>query len=114
MQILAPELSDEMMKEFLDLDNPMILTLHVQSIDQTKAIKEIKSKITELDRGKIEEQKKAVRAGYDMDVLPSDLVTYGSDAKRLLEDLQGRNERTEIFTRKTSCTTKRLKNGLVT
>ncbi len=98
MQILAPEISDEMMKEFLDLDHPMVLTLHVQSIDQTKAIKEIKSKITELDRGKIEEQKKAVRAGYDMDVLPSDLVTYGSDAKRLLEDLQGRNERMFLVT----------------
>ena len=29
---------------------------------------------------KIEEQKRAVRSGYDMDVLPSDLVTYGEEA----------------------------------
>ena len=98
LQILAPELSDKMLADFLDLDLPLVLNLHVQSIDQSKAIKEIKSKITELDRGKIEEQKKAVRAGYDMDVLPSDLVSYGSDAKRLLEDLQSRNERMFLVT----------------
>ena len=28
---------------------------------------------------KIEEQKKAVRAGYDMDIIPSDLTTYGGE-----------------------------------
>ena len=98
LQILTPELSDKMLAEILDMDCSMVLNLHVQSIDQIKAIKDIKSKITELDRGKIEEQKKAVRAGYDMDVLPSDLVSYGSDAKRLLEDLQSRNERMFLVT----------------
>ena len=34
---------------------------------------------TELDRSKIEEQKKAVRSGYDMDIIPSDLATYGKE-----------------------------------
>ena len=47
---------------------------------------------------KIEEQKRAVRSGYDMDVLPSDLVTYGEEAKNLLEDLQSRNERMFLVT----------------
>ena len=43
-----------------------MVTLHIQSIDQSAAIKTIKRKITDLDKMKIEEQKKAVRAGYDM------------------------------------------------
>lgn len=77
LQILAPELSDKMLADFLDMDNSIVVNLHVQSIDQAKAIKQIKLKITDLDKMKIEEQKKAVRSGYDMDVLPSDLVTYG-------------------------------------
>jgi hypothetical protein len=98
LQILAPELSDKMLADFLDMDNSIVINLHVQSIDQTKAIKHIKSKITDLDKMKIEEQKKAVRSGYDMDVLPSDLITYGSEAKRLLEDLQNRNERMFLVT----------------
>ena len=98
LQILAPELSDKMLAEFLDMDNSIIINLHVQSIDQAKAIKDIKAKITDLDKMKIEEQKKAVRSGYDMDVLPSDLVTYGGEAKKLLEDLQSRNERMFLVT----------------
>ena len=98
LQILAPELSDKMLTDFLDMDNSIVVNLHVQSIDQAKAIRQIKGKITDLDKMKIEEQKKAVRSGYDMDVLPSDLVTYGSEAKKLLEDLQSRNERLFLVT----------------
>lgn len=41
----------------------------------------------------LEEQKKAIRSGYDMDIIPSDLATYGGEAKNLLRDLQSRNER---------------------
>lgn len=63
-----------------------------------KAIKLVKNKVTDINRMKIEEQKKAVRAGYDMDIIPSDLNTYGGEAKRLLEDLQSRNERMFLVT----------------
>ncbi len=98
LQILAPELSDELLKTFLDLESDLAISLHIQSIDQTLAIKMIKSKLSDLDKMKIEEQKRAVRAGYDMDVLPSDLVTYGQEAKALLESLQGRNERLFLLT----------------
>ena len=115
LHILAPELSDKMLADFLDMDNSIIVNLHVQSIDQAKAIKQIKSKITDLDKMKIEEQKKAVRAGYDMDVLPSDLMTYGGEAKKLLEDLQSRNERMFLVTiliMNTATTRKKLDNIL--
>ena len=98
LQILAPELSDKMLADFMDMDNSVIINLHVEPLDQAKAIKQIKLKITDLDKMKIEEQKKAVRSGYDMDVLPSDLVTYGGEAKKLLEDLQSRNERMFLVT----------------
>lgn len=98
LQILAPELTDRMLADFLDVDDSINVNIHIQSIDQTSAIKMIKGKISDLDKMKIEEQKKAVRSGYDMDVLPSDLVTYGEEAKNLLEDLQSRNERMFLVT----------------
>ena len=98
LQILAPELTDKMLAEFLDMDKDLIVNLHVQSVDQMKSIKLVKSKVTDINRMKIEEQKKAVRAGYDMDIIPSDLNTYGGEAKRLLEDLQSRNERMFLVT----------------
>ena len=95
---IAPELTDRMLADFLDLENGMVVTLHIQSIDQSAAIKTIKRKLTDIDKMKIEEQKKAVRAGYDMDIIPSDLATYGNEAKTLLEDLQSRNERMFLVT----------------
>ena len=98
LQILAPELNDRMLADFLDIESSLIVTMHIQSIDQTAAIKQIKRKITDLDKTKMDEQKKAVRAGYDMDILPSDLATYGAEAKKLLEDLQSRNERMFLVT----------------
>ena len=98
LQILAPELTDKMLAEFLEMDSNLMVNFHIQSIDQMKAIKLVKSKVTDINRMKIEEQKKAVRAGYDMDIIPSDLNTYGGEAKRLLEDLQSRNERMFLVT----------------
>ena len=98
LQILAPELNDRMLADFLEMESSLIVTMHVQSVDQITAIKTIKRKITDLDRSKIEEQQKAARSGYDMDVLPSDLVTYGTEAKKLLQDLQSRNERMFMLT----------------
>lgn len=98
LQILAPELTDRMLADFLDMDMGIAVNLHIKTIDQSEAIKTIKRKITDLDKMKIEEQKKAVRAGYDMDIIPSDLATFGGEAKNLSEQLQSRNERMFLVT----------------
>ena len=96
--ILAADLNDRCLADFLAMESSLVVSLHIQAIDQVAAIKDIKRKITDLDKMKIEEQKKAVRAGYDMDIIPSDLATYGGEAKKLLEDLQSRNERMFLIT----------------
>ena len=98
LQILASELSDKLLAEILELDAEMTVTLHIQTVDQTKAVKAIKSKVSDIDKMKVEEQKRAVKSGYDMDILPPDLVTFGQDAKTLLEDLQNHNERMLLLT----------------
>ena len=98
LQILAPELTDRMLAELLDLDDAVTVNLHIQSIDQATAIRNIKRKMSDLQKMKIEEQKKAVRAGYDMDIIPTDLATYGEEAQNLLQDLQSRNERMFLVT----------------
>ena len=98
LQILAPELNDRMLADFMEAQDGLMVTLHIRSIDHNEAIKTIKRKITDLQKMTIEEQKKAVRAGYDMDIIPSDLATYGTEAKKLLQDLQSRNERMFLLT----------------
>ncbi|MGN0708353.1 MAG: VirB4-like conjugal transfer ATPase, CD1110 family [Faecalibacterium sp.] len=98
LSITASDISDQLLKDFLDMDSSQIVTMHIQSVDQNKAIKTVKRTITELDRSTIEEQKKAIRSGYDIDILPSDLKTYGRDAKALLKELQSQNERMFLVT----------------
>lgn len=69
MQIMASELSDKLLAELLEVDAEMTITMHIQTVDQAKAIKTIKGKVSDIDKMKVEEQKKAARSGYDMDIL---------------------------------------------
>ena len=98
LNIIAPELNDRLLADFLEMDSSLVIGMYVKPLDQMSAIKTVKRKLTELNATKIQEQKKAVRAGYDMDILPSDLSTYGSEAQKLLQELQSRNERMFLLT----------------
>ena len=117
LQILASELSDKLLLELLEMDAEMTITLHVQTVDQVKAIKTVKGKVSDIDKMRVEEQKKAVRAGYDPDILPPDLITFSKDAAALLADLQSHNERMFLLTFtivNTSPSRQRLENDLFT
>lgn len=93
LSIDAPELSDEMLADILNMEDPMCVTIHLRSMNQTKAMKYIKRKLSEINKQKIEEQKKAIRSGYDMDIIPPDIETYSEEAHDLLKRMQSRNER---------------------
>lgn len=117
MQIMSSELSDKLLAELLEVDAEMTITLHIQTVDQTKAVKTVKAKLTDIDRMKMDEQKKAARAGYDIDILPPDLLTYSKDAAALLADLQSRNERMFLLTFlvvNTAPTRQQLENDIFT
>ena len=98
VSILASEISDRMLADFLGIEHPVTISLHLRSIDQNKAIKIAKRAITDIDKMKMDEQKKAFKAGYDSDIIPPDIITYSEEAKSLLNDLQSRNERFFLIT----------------
>ena len=98
VQIMASELSDKLLRELLETDAEMTVTMHIRAVDQAKAIKMVKTKLTDIDRMKMDAQKAATKSGYDWDILPPDLVTYSKDAAALLTDLQSRNERMFLLT----------------
>ena len=56
--ILAADLNDRCLADFLAMESSLIVSLHIQAIDQVTAIKDVKRKITDLDKMKIEEQKR--------------------------------------------------------
>lgn len=93
LKIEATELSDRVLADFLDLDLEMLVSMHIRSLGQQKAVRMVKSKASDLDSIKIEEQKKALRSGYDMDILPTDLNMHVEESRKILSDLQRENER---------------------
>ena len=117
LQIMASELSDRLLSELLEVDAEMTVTLHVRTVDQTQAIKNVKAKVSDIDKMKVDEQKRASRSGYDPDILPPDLVTFASDTRALLSDLQSRNERLFLLTflvLNTAPTRQQLENDIFT
>ncbi len=93
LDIIAPTFNDELIKKLLDIDDNLTLTMHMQTMDPVKAIKRLKGALTNIQKMKIEEQKKAVRSGYDMDILPTDIITYEKDTMELLDDLNTSNQK---------------------
>lgn len=98
INILASELSDRVLSDILSIDGNIAVNMYLHSIDQIAATKLVKLKLSNIDRMKIDEQKKAARAGYDADVLPPDIVTFSNELKKMLDNLQTRNERLFIAT----------------
>lgn len=111
IDIISSEVSDRMLTDYLNIDENIFVNIHLHSWDQQAAIKYVKLKNTAVDAMKIDEQKKAARSGYDIDILPPDLVSYSEEIKRVLLDLQSRNERFFVATIIITCfakTTKKL------
>ena len=93
LDMIAPRFNDELLKKLLDMDDNLTITMHMQTMDPVKAIKMLKGALTNIQKMKIEEQKKAVRSGYDMDILPTDIITYEKDTLELLDDLNTSNQK---------------------
>lgn len=93
LDMTAPRFNDELVKRLLDIDENLSLTMHMQTLDPVRAIKMLKGALTNIQKMKIEEQKKAVRSGYDMDILPTDILTYEKDTLELLDDLNSSNQK---------------------
>lgn len=93
VDITAPRLSDELLRNLLNIDSNISVSIHMETKDPVKAMKFLKKKLSEIQASKINEQKKAVRTGYDMDIIPSDINTYEQDTLKLLEDLNSSNQK---------------------
>ncbi len=91
--IVAAELTDEVLKHFLDLDKNLTISIHMETMESGKAQKLLRSKLSEVQKRKIDEQKKAFQGGYDIDILPSDIVLYEKETQELLRELNSSNQK---------------------
>lgn len=82
------ELSDTFLSEILEVPKEMTVTVIIKPMDQDKAFEIVRTKLAFMEQQKVDEQKKALKNGYDFDMLPYDLQFSLSEGKELLEDLQ--------------------------
>ena len=98
INLLASEISDRFLMTLMDTNNPIAFNMHFTSVDIAEAKKYVKRKISNVESSKVDEQKKAMREGYDMDILPPDMKTYLNELNIMLDDLENKNERMFLVT----------------
>lgn len=91
--ITSSELADRVLVDFLEMQKELLISIHMRTMHQQKAIKMMKKKSSDLDAIKIKEQQKAIQRGYDMDLMPTDLDPNRKDVTKLLNNLQSEDER---------------------
>ena len=99
LQITASDISDQLLKDFLDMDSSEIVTMHIQSVDQNKAIKQIKHTITELDRSKIGALNASDSSFTAYDDIRSKLIAGGIPAEQIafIHDANTEVRKKELF-----------------
>lgn len=95
--ILSSELPDNMLKELLEQPHLFCFNISVEPFDLNKALKLVNTKISDVNKMKIDEQKKASKNGYDPDILPEPMKAYIEDMTDLLKQLQEKNEKLFII-----------------
>lgn len=90
---LPTDLSDKIISEITELNLNLNIALHIEAIEHKEALDLVKRKIAFMEQQKIDEQKKAIRSNYDVEMIPHELKYSLDEAEQLLDDLQNRNQR---------------------
>ena len=76
-------------------DSPfnMLTSVHLEALPMDKAVKLIKHQIVNINANVISAQKKAIKNNYSPELISADLLRAQEEAKELLTDLTGRNQK---------------------
>ena len=87
------EMTDTLIAAIADLPLDLNISLHMLSIDQTEALDYVRTQIAFMEQQKIDEQKKALKSGYDMDLISHELTDSLDQALKLKEALEKKDQR---------------------
>lgn len=87
------ELSDKLIFELFELPHNFTVSLHIEPIPQDDAFDLVKTKVAFMEQQKVDEQKKALKIGYDFEMIPYELRYSLEEAKELLDDLQNKDQK---------------------
>ena len=91
-------LEDYYIANIIDLPIPLSVNIHARPLAQSDALALVKSQLDWMDKEIIDEQRTAVRKGYDYTILPPELRYSKEEAEELLDFLRNKNERLFRYT----------------
>lgn len=77
------------------IDNPcnMLISVHMDSLEQQRALKLLKNQMLNINANVSKAQQKASKGGYGFDVISPELQKAQAEAKSLLQDVTSRNQK---------------------
>lgn len=115
LQIFASDMEDRIIADMLNLDSNLWISIHSDAMSRKAALDYAKDNVTDIQQMIINNQKEAVRSGYDMDMLPPELEAYKEAGDKLYKDIQRKNEQmylTTITVVQTAATRKELEDNI--
>lgn len=93
LQNYSTEMSDRFINDLTKVEHNLVISFHMKSVTRGEEIPMIKTNIAGMEMQKMDEQKKALKEGYDPEMIPMELKYSLESAYDLLEDVQRRNQR---------------------
>lgn len=89
----STELCDEVITDFAKLQYNFTINVHMKVMDNAEALELVKKQKASMEMNKASEQRKAIKAGYDIEMIPDEIVESLEEASELLENIRKRNQR---------------------
>ena len=93
INIVGAEIPDRMLTDFMMEENILAVNIHAKPYETMAAQKFVRSKLSDVQKSQVDEQKKASSSGYDINILPEQMKEYITDLKQLIADLNEKSER---------------------
>ena len=97
MRGYSSPLSDRVVKHLVDLPMPIDVSWYVTPIDKAQAVLDLKVKAALIDRQIVDQQKKAVKEGWDYSLLPSEVSSSKAETDDLLNRISGQAQNLFFF-----------------
>lgn len=97
MRSFSSPLSDRVVSSLIDLARPIDVSWYVTPIDKAKATRDLKVHAAMIDKEVIDNQKQAVKQGYDYSILPSEVQSAKDETDDLLRRISGQSQNLFFF-----------------
>lgn len=93
VNITCPQFSDEFLKNVLDIEGNISVNIMLNPVNILEARKLLTSKLSDIQANKIDQQRQAASRGYDIDILPPEIVATENGLLNWLADCNSSNRK---------------------